>query len=183
MKLKFILLIVFVALSRIICAEDEKKEEKKIWVGPKYGLDVVSTTADLTSLTDQLKTNYQVGFFMQFGKKIYFQPEIYYSSYTTNPSTNAKINYLKAPMMLGWKLIDIGLISLHLNGGPSYLKQLDSTNKGQINWEVGAGVNLLGFITTDLRYTIQKGSTTGIQQVGELISNGGMLNLTVGLRL
>jgi hypothetical protein len=85
-------------------------------------------------------------------------------------------------MMLGLKVIDLGLISLHLNGGPSYLKQLDSTNKGVINWEVGAGVNLLGFITTDLRYTIQKGSTTGMQ-IEQLISNGGMLNLTVGLRL
>jgi hypothetical protein len=182
MKMKIVILIAFVSLCGVLLAEDDKKDEKKVWFGPKYGLDVVSSTADIESLTDQLKTNYQVGFFMQLGKKIYFQPEIYYSSYTTNPITNTKINYLKAPMMLGLKVIDLGLISLHLNGGPSYLKQLDSTNKGVINWEVGAGVNLLGFITTDLRYTIQKGSTTGMQ-IEQLISNGGMLNLTVGLRL
>ncbi|MFZ4581085.1 MAG: hypothetical protein ACOYM7_00415 [Paludibacter sp.] len=182
MKLKIVILIAFVSLCHVSWAEDDEKDDKKVWFGPKYGLDVVSSTADLASLTEQLKTNYQVGFFMQLGKKIYFQPEIYYSSYTTNPTTNAKINYVKAPMMLGLQVLDLSLISLHLNGGPSYLKQLDSLNKGVINWEVGAGINLLGFITTDLRYTIQKKTTAGLQ-IEQLISNGGMLNLTVGLRL
>jgi hypothetical protein len=84
--------------------------------------------------------------------------------------------------MLGLQVFDLGLVSLHLNGGPSYLKKLDSTEKGLINWEVGAGVNVLGFITTDLRYTIQKNSSTATQ-IEDLVANGGMLNLTVGLRL
>jgi hypothetical protein len=86
-------------------------------------------------------------------------------------------------MMFGWEVFDIGLVGLHLNGGPSYLKQLDSEEKAVINWEVGGGVNVLGFITADLRYTIQKGSTNGFTQVEQLIANGGMVNLTVGLRL
>ena len=183
MIIKHYLLVLLLGLSACLFAQDDSKDEKKFWLGPKFGLDVSSSTADLNSLTDQLKQNYQVGMFLQLGKKIYFQPEIYYASYTTNPTTNAKINYVKAPMMLGWQIFDIGLISLHLNGGPSYLKQLDSTEKAVINWELGAGVNVLGFITTDLRYTFQKGSTTGITQVEQLITNGGMVNLTVGLRL
>lgn len=183
MPTKHFLLVMLLGLSTYLLAQDDSKDEKKFWLGPKFGLDVSSSTADLTSLTDQLKQNYQVGMFLQLGKTIYFQPEIYYSSYTTNATTNAKVNFLKAPMMLGWQVFDIGLISLHLNGGPSYFKQLDSTEKAVINWEVGAGVNILGFITTDLRYTIQKGSTSGITQVEQLITNGGMINLTVGLRL
>jgi len=60
---------------------------------------------------------------------------------------------------------------------------LYSEEKAVINWEVGGGVNVLGFITADLRYTIQKGSTNGFTQVEQLIANGGMVNLTVGLRL
>jgi hypothetical protein len=178
MIIKHYLLLLLLGLSAYLFAQDESKDEKKFWLGPKFGLDVSSSTADLNSLSDQLKQNYQVGMFLQLGKKIYFQPEIYYASYTTNQTT--KINYVKAPMMLGWQIFDIGLISLHLNGGPSYLKQLDSTEKAVINWELGAGVNILGFITTDLRYTFQKGSIT---QVEQLITNGGMVNLTVGLRL
>jgi hypothetical protein len=178
MIIKHYLLLLLLGLSAYLFAQDESKDEKKFWLGPKFGLDVSSSTADLNSLSDQLKQNYQVGMFLQLGKKIYFQPEIYYASYTTNQTT--KINYVKAPMMLGWQIFDIGLISLHLNGGPSYLKQLDSTEKAVINWELGAGVNILGFITTDLRYTFQKGSIT---QVEQLITIGGMVNLTVGLRL
>lgn len=182
MKLKLLMAIALLSMSCILFAEDDDKEDKKVWFGPKFGLDVTSTTSDLTSLTDQLKGNYQVGFFMQLGKKIYFQPELYYSSYITNPATNAKVNYVKAPLMLGLQVFDLGLVSLHLNGGPSYLKKLESTEKGLINWEVGAGINMLGFITTDLRYTIQKNSSTATQ-IDDLVTNGGMLNLTIGLRL
>lgn len=182
MKLRVLLTVALFCVGFSMFAEDDSKDDKKVWFGPKFGLDVLSTTSDLTSLTDQLKGNYQVGCFLQMGKKIYFQPELYYSSYTTNVATNAKVNYVKAPLMLGLQVFDIGLVSLHLNGGPSYLKKLDSTEKGLVNWEVGAGVNVLGFITTDLRYTIKKNSSTATQ-FEELISNGGMLNLTVGLRL
>ena len=183
MKSKLILSTLLCLFFVLIASAEEKKEDKNFWIGPKFGLDVSSTTANLTSLTEQLKQNFQVGLFMQVGKKVYFQPEIYYSSYTIDAATNTSINYVKAPMMLGWRLFDIGLLSLHLNGGPSYLKQLDSTEKAVINWELGTGVNILGFLTTDLRYTFQKGSTNGFTQVGQLITNGGMLNLTVGLRL
>ncbi len=183
MTSKHFLLLALLFVSIFIFAQDESKNDKKFWLGPKFGLDVATSTADIASLTDQLKQNYQIGLFMQIGKKLYFQPELYYSSYTTNPTTNAKINYFKMPLMAGWKFLDIGLISLHLNAGPTYLKQLESEEKGVINWEIGAGANILGFITTDLRYTFQKGSTSGITQVEQLITNGGMVNLTVGLRL
>jgi hypothetical protein len=183
MASKHFLLPVLLAFSAYLFSQDDSTDEKKFWLGPKFGLDVSSSSADLSSITNQLKQNYQVGMFLQLGKKIYFQPEIYYSSYTTDATANTKINFVKAPMMLGWQIFDIGLVSLHLNGGPSYLKQLDSDEKAVINWAVGAGVNILGFITTDLRYTFQKGSTNGITQVEQLITNGGMVNFTVGLRL
>jgi len=183
MNAKHFLLISLLAFSTLIVAQDNSKEDSNFKIGPKFGLDVSTATTKISTLTEQLNKNYQVGLFMQMGKKIYFQPEIYYSSYTTDATINATLNYVKAPMMLGWEVFDIGLVSLHLNGGPSYLKQLDSTNKAVINWEAGAGVNVLGFITTDLRYTFQKSSTNGFTQVQQLISNGGMVNLTVGLRL
>jgi len=183
MNTKLFLLLFLSLLTVFMHAQDEPKEDKKFWIGPRFGLDVSTSTADLPALTEQLKQNYQVGLFMQMGRKIYFQPEIYYASYTTDAATNSKINFVKAPMLLGWQLFDIGLLSLHLNGGPSYFKKLDSDDKALINWEVGAGVNLLGFIAADLRYTFQKSSTNGFTQVEQLITNGGLVNLTVGLRL
>ncbi len=183
MTTKHFLFALLLVLSTYISAQDGSKNAKNFWVGPKFGLDISSSTANVSSFTEQLKQNYQVGLFLQLGKKIYVQPEVYYASYTTNQASNSKVNFVKVPLMLGWEIFDIGLIGLHLNAGPSYLKQLDSTNKARINWELGGGVNLLGFITTDLRYTFQKGNTNGFTQVEQLITNGGMLNFTVGLRL
>lgn len=185
MKLKYLMLIALglVSLHTWAADNEEKEKDKKLWFGPKFGLDVVSSTSNIAGLTEQLKNNYQLGFFAQLGEKYYLKPEIYYASYTTDAVTAVKINYLKAPMMLGVRLFDIGLLSLHLNGGPSYLKQLDSDAAGVWNWEAGVGVGVLGFITTDLRYTFQKGTSSGITQIEQLINNGGMLNLTVGLRL
>jgi len=182
MTAKHFLFALLLVLSTTIYGQESSKEAKKFWLGPKFGLDVSSSTADLNDVSEQLKQNYQVGLFLQLGKKIYVQPEIYYVSYTTNQASNSKVNFVKIPLMLGWEIFDIGLVGLHLNAGPSYLKQLDSTNKARINWELGGGVNLLGFITTDLRYTFQKSSTNSFSQVEQLILNGGMLNFTVGLR-
>lgn len=183
MNIKYFLAAIMLFISIFSKAEDDSKDDKKFWLGPKFGLDATTTTNSLSSLTDKLQQNFQVGMFLQLGKKIYFQPEIYYTSYTTNAATNSKINFVKLPLMLGWQLFDIGFVSLHLNAGPTYMKKLDSTDKAMINLEAGAGLNLLGFITTDLRYTFQKGSTNGFTQVEQLITNGGMVNLTVGLRL
>lgn len=183
MTIKNLSLVTLICFNLSIFAQGELKNDKKYWLGPKFGLDIATSTANLASLSDQLEQNYQVGIFMQFGKTLYFQPEIYYSSYTTNSTTNAKISYVKMPLMAGLKFLDLGLLSLHLQAGPSYLKQLDSADKGSINWEIGAGVNILDFITTDLRYTLQKEDTSGFTQIEQLISNGGMVNFTVGLRL
>jgi NAD(P)-dependent dehydrogenase (short-subunit alcohol dehydrogenase family) len=40
-----------------------------------------------------------------------------------------------------------------------------------------------GFITTDIRYTFKNSNEPGTEQMENLVSNGGMVNLTVGLRL
>ncbi len=87
------------------------------------------------------------------------------------------------PLMAGFKVIDLGLVSLHLNGGPAYLKQLNSSNGGKFNWEAGIGADVLGFITTDIRYSFKRGSTSGFTQVEQLLSNGGTVNFTVGIKL
>lgn len=119
----------------------------------------------------------------QIGEKLYLQPEIYYAS--TKTSDSIRINFLKAPIMLGVRILDIGLVSLHIMGGPQFSFKLDSSDKltgdQTLTWQVGAGADILGFITADLRYTIVPGQSVSTQ-VSTFNLNTTGLNLTVGLK-
>jgi hypothetical protein len=124
--------------------------------GLDLGLDVILTTSDINGITEQLKGNYQAGIMVQWGKTIYLQPEVYYSSYKITQTSS--MNFVKVPVMVGLKFLDLGLISTHVMGGPMYSMLLDNkdnlTGANSLNWQVGAGVDILGFITADLRYTL-----------------------------
>lgn len=190
MKTKFILVsLFFLSLTYVGYAQDNttttvEKPKAKIWIGPKFGLDVSSFTTDFNKVAGQLSSNYQAGLFCQFGETLYLQPEVYYSSYKIKVGTiESSFNCFKCPVMVGLKFLDIGLLSLHLNGGPQFLFPLDNSDKftGNIDlsWQLGAGLDVLGFITADVRYTLVKG-----ESVADQIKNIGTapLNLTVGLK-
>ena len=110
MKTRFILFsLFFLSLSLIGFAQDDvtkvEKPKAKIWFGPKVGLDLAHFTTDVNEITTQFGSNYQAGIFFQFGEKLYLQPEIYYAS--TKTSDSIRINFLKAPVMLGLRIFDI----------------------------------------------------------------------------
>lgn len=159
----------------------KKTDNRQVYFGPKMGLDIVTSSSN--SIEEQLKSNFQVGGFMQVGNKFYIQPEAYYSSYSISEGSTKRINYFKMPLMLGYRVLDLRIASLHINGGPTYHKQLNSSNSGKFNWELGVGADVFGLITTDIRYTFKRGSTNGITQIEQLLSNGGVVNLTFGIKL
>ena len=186
MKTKFILAGLFLlSLSFVGYAQDNtttvEKPKAKIWIGPKFGLDVANFTTNINDVTNQLGSNYQAGLFCQFGETLYLQPEIYYAHKKISSTVDS--SYIKVPVMVGLKFLDIGLVSLHLNGGPQLRFPLDKsdtpTGKMNLDWQVGAGVDVLGFITADLRYTLQSGKSID-DQVKTIGSS--TLNLTVGLK-
>ena len=210
MKTKSILFLMLVCFSSLLCAQQTttnqntylqedststfiettvttKAPEKKhkFWFGPKFGLDIPSNSLNTIDLSNQLKTNYQFGLFAQFGRSLYFQPEIYYASYKTTANTKS-INYIKMPLMFGLRFLNLGLFSLHIMTGPSISFKLDDndalTGYNESSWQLGAGVDILGFITTDLRYKILKGVSFG-DQISKFSTNPNILNLTVGLKL
>lgn len=202
MKMKSILCLFLACFSLSIIAQDEavvtqeivttttnsvsqtpSSKKPKLWIGPKFGLDIVSNTQDLNSVTDQLKGNYQFGVLLQYGRTIYIQPEVYYASYKVSETTSN--NYIKVPLMLGLRFLNLGLFSLHAMGGPSYSFKLDDTDqltgtKG-FSWQVGAGIDVLGFITADLRYTLRNNLSLA-DQISQFSTNPNALNLTVGLK-
>jgi len=172
-------------------AQDSIKSKKpRFWVGLKFGLDITSTTNSFNSISDQLKGNYQAGILFQFGRTLFFQPEFYYSCYKIDDSNT--LEYLKIPVMFGLKFLDLGLFSLHIMGGPSFSVLLSNTNtnynstttnseeSSSFAWQVGAGIDVLGFITADLRYTLNNKSVS--EQITEGTSTPTKLNLTFGLK-
>lgn len=159
-------------------------EKAKIWIGPKFGLDVSSTSLSTDALKGELNKNYQFGLLLQYGRILYIQPEIYYASYKVSETVSN--NYIKVPLQVGLKFLDLGLFSLHITTGPSYTIKLDNTDKltetKGFNWLVGAGVDVLGFITSDIRYTLRNNVSLA-DQISQFSSTSNTLNLTVGLKL
>ena len=190
MKTRMLLSALFLFMSLQAFSQDSDNTEKKpkFWIGPKFGLDMSPITYDFNEIKSQLKTNYQVGILMQYGRILYIQPEVYYSSYQADGVTAdaTTVNFIKVPAMLGFRFINLGLFSLHVMGGPAFSFQLD--NKDSFNgnntfsWQVGAGIDVLGFITADLRYNLLEDVAIG-DQISQFNKETSMLNLTVGLKL
>ncbi len=165
-------------------SETPIKKKPNFWFGPKVGVDLLTPTIDQKAITDQLKSNFQAGFFFQFGRKFYFQPEFYYGSLKEN--SGATINTLKVPLMIGLRLINLKVISAHIMGGPSasFLLKESVTNpnreKSSFTLQAGAGVDLLGFITLDVRYSVDMNDS--MKEQIERLSWGSGVNVTLGLK-
>lgn len=186
MKTKTGILLLFMVLIMGATAQTPAKRSF-LKFGPKFGVDLNANINNLgelpSTVSDVLKNNYQFGAFAQIGRRLYIQPEFYYAVQTISESEN--LERFRVPIHVGLHVLDIGLISLHLTGGVLY-EQLTtdpiSFVGDNINYQIGVGVNVLGFITTDIRYTLRKGVSLA-DQISDFSTNGGMINATVGLRL
>jgi hypothetical protein len=197
MNTKLFLGILLMAFALTVSAQDDTyyqektpSKEKFFKYGIKAGYDMHPITFDVNEITEQLKGGYQAGIFLQFGRRLYLQPELYYAAYT-NPASSIsseKITYLRVPVMLGLRLINLGIISAHLQGGPVFNSLLSdvqagfSIDKFTYNWQVGVGVDIFGFITADARYTLLDG-VEFTDQFTNFNPETATLNLTLGLKL
>jgi len=196
MKTGMILSVFLLFVSLQVFAQDSSSESKsapakkhKFWIGPKFGLDMSPVTFNFNDIKSQLNMNYQAGLLFQYGRTIYIQPEVYYSSYkitTENSEASSSVNFIKVPAMLGLRFLNLGLFSLHVMGGPAFSFQLKDNDafsgNNTFSWQVGAGVDVLGFITTDVRYTLREGVSIA-DQVSQFDKETSTLNVTVGLKL
>ncbi|GAB1414748.1 hypothetical protein MASR2M117_01540 [Paludibacter sp.] len=194
MKSKFIYLLAFLAINLNCFAginDDDSGSSKKLYLkfGPKYGsnfnVDFKNFPATFNDFSTHLKNQYQIGGFVQFGRKLYIQPEFHYCVTTIMNGTEPELKEsFQVPLHVGLKFFNIGLLSLHISGGAVYSQQSDETfsfTKDNIGYQLGAGVDIFDFITTDVRYTLKSNMTLG-EQISDLQSNGGMFNVTVGLK-
>jgi hypothetical protein len=140
--------------------------------GPQIGFASSNLTLNVDSITSDAKSNFVVGAFARFGKKIYLQPEINWGtsgSVFQSPSFNnaspvtqtINIKSIQVPVSLGWKIINLKVVNFRIYGGvtPSFITDINvNTENGDgaeylisqddfknvlWNYQVGAGVDVL----------------------------------------
>ncbi len=199
MKKQLIIALALLLSTTFAFAQESKSDQPKFWFGPKVGLDLATPTIDQNQIESEVKTNYQFGFFLQFGRKFYIQPELYYAvqkegidSLSTNLNT---VNSIKLPVMFGMRLFNLKVISGHIMAGPtaSYIvsEKLETTNtninyasdrkKFNLALQGGAGVDVIGFITLDVRYSVDLSDNVNAQFKSLSLNNG--VNVTLGIKL
>lgn len=171
--------------------EETKSEKPHFWFGPKVGLDLATPTIDEAVIKQQFKSNAQFGIFFQFGRKLYLQPEFYYATHKesnvlSNVSSETDVKTLKIPVMVGLRLINLGIVSAHVMAGPQGSFFLNESNPGTLkrqssnfDFQFGAGVDVLGFITLDVRYS------SGLDKIDTTIKQlnwKDAVNVTLGLK-
>jgi hypothetical protein len=202
MRKTFFLSMLLVSLSVSLMAQDvasdqnttqshssssSSKKKPKFWIGPKLGFDYSPANYNFAEIKDQLNENYQVGIMMQLGRIIYLQPEVYYASQKVldDAGLSSAAHSIKVPVMLGLRFLNLGLFSLHVMGGPAFtfgLNDSDSFNGDKtMEWQVGAGIDIFGFITTDVRYQLQRGVSIA-DQIADFDPQVTPLNVTIGLK-
>lgn len=175
----------------------KKTHKPRFWIGPKFGTDIINgIPSDMASVSARLKEQWQAGVMMQFGRTLYLQPEVYYASTTTDPGLESSVDNqeIRIPVMLGLRFLNLGLFSLHIMGGPSWTLPMNNESQVDVSSKkmeilVGAGIDVLGFITADIRYAYRDGVALN-QQIKDLnVSDPDParpytpLNVTIGLKL
>lgn len=176
-------------------------------IGPKIGYNTSKLSTDASDISSSLNSNFQFGAFVRLGNKIYIQPEVNYvtkggklHSDDPNNAEDQKItvNTMTFPLLLGVKILDLKLASVHVVAGPvaSYAinKDIGATNLGSTwpvktkddinnaSWAIqaGAGVDLLMF-TLDVRYEIGMSQMYNGTASNFSLKNN-LLNVSLGLK-
>jgi len=198
----YLVVISLFLLSGISYAQDQSSSEMPVkkptfWWGPKVGVDLLTPTIDQNEIQSQIKSNYQVGFFLQFGRKFYIQPEFYYATQKehangaiddiVSTASDVTVNTLKVPLMLGMRLVNLKVISAHIMAGPSasFLLKESTTDpnrkKSNFALQAGGGIDLIGLFTLDVRYSFDMSNSMSNQFKQFSWDNG--VNVTFGIKL
>ncbi|HZX63302.1 MAG TPA: porin family protein [Bacteroidales bacterium] len=148
-----------------------------------FGLKVGYNASKLHTGLDSIKSSFNSGFhfgaFFRFGKKVYIQPEAYYTlqggifeNNVTNTYNNWKqkvtVGTLDIPVLVGFKVINLKVINWRVMAGPmvsfvvnskikdvSLVGPIQNSDISKLNWYVQAGTGFdVLFLTLDIRYQI-----------------------------
>jgi hypothetical protein len=162
-------------------------------IGPKVGFNASKLHTNLDSISSQFKSGFQFGIFVRMGKKVYLQPELYYTTQggvfkSSNQivKQDIKLGSLDVPVLIGVSFINNNLLNVRVLAGPvaSFVVNKKIKDSGvidpikdadikDINWyiQAGAGVDIWK-LTLDIRYQI------GLNKIINDVSYQDVLNRT-----
>lgn len=139
---------------------------------------------------------YQAGVHVRIGKKTYFETGVQWLQSKTEFQTTTdniiqsdviKVSHVRIPAYLGKRIINLGIVDLRINTGPTmrivsdvmdneYNIHKEYFNDAVWSWDFGAGLDVLSF-SLDVNYEIG---------LSEVIANANgtqndILNITLGL--
>jgi hypothetical protein len=144
-------------------------------IGPKVGFNSSKLSMSLDTVSSQFKSGFSIGAFARIGKKVYLQPELYYStnggvfsSNLYNWKQTVKIGALNIPVLIGYSFIN-RIVNVRVMAGPmvSFVINKGITESGSLNgpltngdisnanWyiQAGGGVDVWK-LTLDIRYQL-----------------------------
>ena len=157
-------------------------------LGLKVGYNASKLSSELDSIKSSINSGFHAGVFVRFGKRVYLQPEAYYtfsggtfennvSGTVNNWKQKVTVGTLDIPVLVGFKIIKSKLLTWRIFVGPevSFLVNskvkdvnltgpIESSDINSVNWygQAGTGIDLW-FLTLDIRY--QFGLNTVINEV------------------
>jgi len=145
-------------------------------IGPKIGYNASKLSTNLDTIKSNFRSGFQFGLFARLGKRVYVQPELYYTtqggvfeSNLNNWKQTVKLGSLDVPVLVGFKLLDNENLNLRILAGPmaSFVVNNNIDEAGgvtgpikdadinSVNWAIQAGTGIdLWFLTFDIRYQI-----------------------------
>ena len=144
-------------------------------IGPKVGYNASKLSNNIDTIQSDFKSGFSFGAFARIGKKIYLQPELYYTTdggvFKSNKydwKQKVKLGNLNIPVLVGVSFIN-KIVNVRILAGPmvSFVVNKSISETGGItgsvknadinnaNWyiQAGAGVDIWK-LTLDLRYQV-----------------------------
>ncbi|MCK9220656.1 MAG: porin family protein [Bacteroidales bacterium] len=156
-------------------------------VGIKVGYDAAKLSTNIDSIKTNFQSGFQIGAFVRIGKRVYLQPELYYTttggvftSNMTNWKQNVKIGSMDVPLLIGCKIINSDFLNLRILAGPmaSFVVNksvsdaggvsgpITSSDLNTVNWAIQAGAGMdIWKLTLDVRYQV------GLNQLIKSVQN------------
>jgi hypothetical protein len=183
---KFIILLLIVFLSAEV-------SNAQFAFGLKLGYNASKLSSSIDSIKASVNSGFHAGAFLRFGKRVYLQPEAYYTfsggTYENNVAgtldnwkQKVTIGTLDVPVLIGFKIIKSKVLEWRIMVGPevSFLVNskvkdfndvtgpLKTSDINSVNWygQAGTGIDIL-FLTLDIRY--QFGLNTVINDVTKTV--------------
>ncbi len=157
---------IILSFALMLLASSAFAQVPGISFGPKIALNFSKFSTDYDAMKASMKPGFDLGLFARFGNKLYLQPELTYSFQSSKiegisdevDDFNVKTSTFDVPVLVGYKLLDLGAGNIRAFAGPNFsfvlgdnFDELGDAASFNVGGQAGLGIDLLK-LTIDVRY-------------------------------